>query len=125
MKNREIIVIITIIGLVSILKVYFFGGSICLIYNTIGIPCLTCGMTRAYISILKLNFKEAFYYHPLFFMVPLIFIEKIRKKYMFLIFIVFLIVWIIRMYLYFPNTEPMKYNKFIFNEIIYNKIRRS
>ena len=31
-----------------------------------GIPCPGCGMTRAFIALLKLNFTEAFYFHPLF-----------------------------------------------------------
>lgn len=32
----------------------------------IGIPCPGCGMTRAFIALLKLDFAEAFYFHPLF-----------------------------------------------------------
>ncbi|MGL5702740.1 MAG: DUF2752 domain-containing protein [Cetobacterium sp.] len=53
--------------------------------NIFGIPCPTCGITRAFISLINFNFKEAFRFHPLF--------------------------WIIRMYLYFPNIEPMIFNK--------------
>ncbi|MFR1178500.1 MAG: DUF2752 domain-containing protein [Acutalibacteraceae bacterium] len=29
------------------------------------IPCPSCGMTRAFLSLMKLNFYESFYYHPL------------------------------------------------------------
>ena len=36
-----------------------------------GIPCPGCGMTRAYHSLLHLDFNQAFYYHPLFPLVPL------------------------------------------------------
>ncbi len=32
----------------------------------LGIPCPGCGMTRALLSCLKLDFVSAFYYHPLF-----------------------------------------------------------
>lgn len=32
----------------------------------LGVPCLGCGMTRALISCLKLDFVAAFNYHPLF-----------------------------------------------------------
>ena len=32
----------------------------------LGIPCFGCGMTRALISCLRLDFIAAFYYHPLF-----------------------------------------------------------
>ena len=31
-----------------------------------GIPCAGCGMTRAWKAVLRLNFKEAHYYHPLY-----------------------------------------------------------
>ena len=30
-----------------------------------GIPCPSCGMTRAFFSLINLNFYESFYYHPL------------------------------------------------------------
>ncbi len=34
------------------------------------VPCLGCGMTRAWQSVLHGDFKAAFYFHPLFFTVP-------------------------------------------------------
>lgn len=33
-------------------------------------PCPACGITRAWVQALKLNFKEAINYHPLFWFVP-------------------------------------------------------
>lgn len=45
-------------------------GITCPIKFLTGISCAGCGMTRAWISVLHLQFKEAFYYHPLFFVVP-------------------------------------------------------
>ena len=33
------------------------------------IPCPGCGITRAYLSLLRLDFRAAFEYHPLFFAV--------------------------------------------------------
>lgn len=38
-----------------------------------GVSCAGCGMSRAYFSLLHLNFRDAFYYHPLF-PCPVIFI---------------------------------------------------
>ncbi len=35
-----------------------------------GISCPGCGMTRAVLSALHLDFHSAFYYHPLFFITP-------------------------------------------------------
>lgn len=40
----------------------------------LGIPCLGCGMTRALLACLKLDFVTAFYYHPLFGVVIITFI---------------------------------------------------
>lgn len=65
------------IGAGFVLFIAFFiltkivGGSICPIKNIFNVSCFGCGMTRAFISILKLDFTSAFYYNalsiPLFF----------------------------------------------------------
>lgn len=56
----------------------------CFYRNTFHIACPGCGMSRALISVLKFNFSDAFYYHPLFPVVPLavsvfLFYEKLHK----------------------------------------------
>lgn len=40
----------------------------------LGIPCPGCGMTRAFLALLRLDFEEAFYYHPLF---PLVIVAAV------------------------------------------------
>ncbi|MBR4981148.1 MAG: DUF2752 domain-containing protein [Lachnospiraceae bacterium] len=46
-----------------------------------GISCAGCGMTRAWISLLHLDFKTAFYYHPLFWLpVVILFFYFFRNK---------------------------------------------
>lgn len=35
-----------------------------------GVSCLGCGMTRAYLSVLRFDFAKAFYFHPLWPFVP-------------------------------------------------------
>ncbi len=55
--------------LVVVLVVYVAFNVIgvgCPIKFLTGISCAGCGMTRAYISMLKGNLKTAFYFHPLF-----------------------------------------------------------
>ncbi len=42
-----------------------FKGSLCLFKHIFGISCFGCGMTRGFISILKLNFFSAFRYNAL------------------------------------------------------------
>ena len=39
-----------------------------------------CGMTRAYLSLLKLDIASAFRYHPLFWMPPLLILSLFIKK---------------------------------------------
>jgi len=103
-------------------------GNLCYLKSTIGLPCPGCGLTRAYLSLLNGNFKKAFHFHPLFF-IPLIvvvivllnfqpFLEFaiIKKIYLNKIFwicivVLFVILYIIRMILFFPNIEPMKFNE--------------
>lgn len=38
-----------------------------------GIPCAGCGMTRAWLAALRLDFAAAIAYHPLFWVVPVVF----------------------------------------------------
>ena len=44
----------------------------CLYKAISGIPCPTCGITRAYIALLQLDIGEAFAYHPLFWTIPIL-----------------------------------------------------
>lgn len=54
-----------------IFLIYMFTG--CPIKLFTGVSCAGCGMTRAYFSLLHLNFRDAFYYHLLF-PCPIIFV---------------------------------------------------
>lgn len=42
----------------------------CVFRHVTGLPCPTCGMTRAWLSALRLDFGAAFSYHPMFWVVP-------------------------------------------------------
>lgn len=110
---------------IAILLLLFFllDGDLCLFKNLFGLPCPSCGMTRAYISLVRLDIKTAFYYHPLF-ILPLIiaiillfknsrFIAKIYKNEWFWIIVLLLTVsvWIIRMIMLFPDNSPMDFNE--------------
>ena len=80
-------------------------------------------MTRAWLSALSLNFEDAFFYHPLFWLVPIIFgvvllRHKLKicyalynSKYFFVsCLILFIGVYIVRLFLLFPQTAPMDFN---------------
>lgn len=68
-----------------------------------GISCPGCGMTRALFSLLRLDVKNAVYYHPLVFVMPVIVIiillrNKLGRR-LFKIFTVFFIVLFIAVYI--------------------------
>ncbi len=94
-------------------------GTICIISNTTGVPCPSCGLTRSVIYLLQFKFKEAFEYHPLVYLLPIwipllgygILKEdgKLVTYTIYSIGIIAIVVWAIRMFLYFPEVEPMTY----------------
>lgn len=94
-----------------IIAVFYFilqkSGISCPIKFLTGISCAGCGMTRAWTALLHLDFKTAFYYHPLFllpfvFLIIYIFKEQINKKIfnilIFTICALFVIVYIYRLF---------------------------
>ena len=45
---------------------------LCLYKRFFGIPCPGCGLTRAFQSLLSGDLRKAFYYHPLWWALPLL-----------------------------------------------------
>ena len=84
----------------------FFGYIIisfgCPIKKILGISCPGCGLTRAYKSLMHGNIKQAFYYHPLFWTIPIlgytaITIPKYEKQILITTILMFNIVYFIRL----------------------------
>lgn len=82
-------------------------GITCPIKYLTGISCAGCGMTRAYLALLRLDLSKAFYYHPLFFLPPIFLVLDLKKASMkksiynsilFLFAIIFLAVYLYRMF---------------------------
>lgn len=46
----------------------------CIILSVTGIPCFGCGMTRALVAALKLDFTSAFSYHGMFWSLPILYL---------------------------------------------------
>lgn len=61
--TEKIKILVAIIIFYLLLTVTHIG---CPIKFFTGISCAGCGMTRAWGEVFRLNFKEAFYYHPLY-----------------------------------------------------------
>lgn len=84
------------LALIILYGFFFSVGVTCPIKFLTGISCPGCGMTRAELSFLRGDLRQAFYYHPLFplpvavlFLLP--FRKKIPKKIKYLIFIAIII----------------------------------
>lgn len=109
------------------------GGS-CFFASVFGIPCAGCGSSRALLLLLQGRFKEAIRMHPLILLslaillgIPLyLFLAWYAKKrgrdfqpltprtgriLLFSLIALYLLVYLIRMILYFPHTEPMCYRE--------------
>jgi len=102
----------------------FLFGSVCVAEATIGLPCPGCGLTRAWLAALSLDFGRAFSYHPLFLIPPAFVAVYIYKKVKranartkwfdavcVTVLLAFGVTYAVRMFLYFPETEPMVINR--------------
>ena len=105
-KSHRIEVITSVAAVVMLYVILESFGVTCPIKYITGISCAGCGMSRAWIALLHFNIHEAFMYHPLFFLPPVVVIVmllkskiniKIYKIIIFTIIIMFAIVYICRL----------------------------
>ena len=68
-SNKRLKRFLVIHGIVLLSIPFFIFVYTCPIRHFLHIPCPGCGITRAYLALLSLDWKAAFRYHPLFFMV--------------------------------------------------------
>lgn len=67
---------LAVLGLcAAYLAAWTFFGLPCLFRSLTGIICPGCGMSRAVLSALRLDFSQAFYYHPMFCILPVLALE--------------------------------------------------
>jgi hypothetical protein len=125
--------------LAIVLVLLFFGeifGTSCYVSSMIGIPCPGCGSTRALLLLLQGDVIDALRMHPLIFITLSLF--AVIPGFSFLQFLMrkrgrelrsplspgavnvifvllaaaYLVLYAIRMILYFPHTEPMLFNEY-------------
>lgn len=122
--------VITSVAAVVVLYVILESfGVTCPIKYITGISCAGCGMSRAWIALMHFNIHEAFMYHPLFFLPPVVVIVmllkskiniKFYKIFMFTMAGAFVIVYLYRMFIGDGNVvvfEPQ-------NNIVFRIIRK-
>lgn len=71
---------IVVISVILVLLGFKVLGIPCVNKYLFGVSCPGCGMTRALLSALRLDFKQAFYYHPMFPAVPFVGLMVIFRK---------------------------------------------
>lgn len=87
MKISENLLVIVLLFVFALFLRFSDVG--CIIRYFFGIPCPTCGMTRALLSLLKLELRAYFYYNafalPVFFsVIAIIFCKCIHKCFLYL-----------------------------------------
>lgn len=114
-------VLSAVIGLLVWGGLFLLTDSLCWFQSLFGVPCPGCGSTRAAIALFQGNFSEAFAYHPL---IPLslailpyaVFRDMLKQRWpikpaekagAICVVALFIIVYVIRMVLLFPHTQPM------------------
>ena len=125
MKKKLLDILVLI--LVFIVLVIF--GYRCPLRYLLGLSCPFCGLTRAFVSILHFDFKQAFYYHllwPLALVGIIIFILynlkviKLKKEYIKVFFSFFIISFLI--YYFYRLFCGSKIVYFNFNKSLIYKI---
>lgn len=106
LSRIEVITSVTAVVVLYVILESF--GVTCPIKYITGISCAGCGMSRAWIALLHFNIHEAFMYHPLFFLPPVVVIVmllkskiniKFYKIFMFTMAGAFVIVYLYRMFI--------------------------
>ena len=113
------------IGLLAFLLYFFlanyFLDRYCPSVLIFGIPCPACGMTRAFVLLLKGRIFDALFMHPLILVTVVLILTFILFRYILLIdtkslqtlllsvLIIAIVIYIVRMFLYFPSIPPMTY----------------
>jgi hypothetical protein len=104
-----------IAALAAVSAFLFLDGQLCPIKASWGIPCPSCGMTRAWLALFSGHPGEAFMWHPLFGLpavaIPAAWLLRSKPKASMIlavgVAVAFLAVWAVRMVLMFPGTPPM------------------
>ncbi|SFG28437.1 Protein of unknown function [Lachnospiraceae bacterium C7] len=117
MKKKLYTLFIYSLGVCFIGLILHITNIGCPIKFVTGCSCPGCGMTRAWLNVLHFNFSTAFYYHPLFWVLPLLipimlFQDRINPKiYKFILFLVLLLFIVVYFYrLFDPNNTIVEIN---------------
>ncbi len=70
---------LTLVYLACVAVMYSYNIS-CLFVKYLGFVCPGCGMTRALLAAVSLDFRAAFFYHPMFWSLPILYLYFLSDK---------------------------------------------
>ncbi|MDR2546904.1 MAG: DUF2752 domain-containing protein [Lachnospiraceae bacterium] len=112
----------SIVLFISALLARVLFSATCPFYQLLGVPCAGCGMSRAVRFLLTAQFARAFFMNPLVFVIALFIIYCLFFRYglgkpvpgftvgITILAVSLLVLYVVRMYLYFPNRVPYVFN---------------
>lgn len=118
--NKLVRPVLVLGGILLLLLVTDIG---CIFRATVGFPCPGCGQTRAWFALFSGQLTEAFQWHPLFWLTPLLLVlvllhkehlcknRRLNALFWFGCFALYLGVYIWRLCTLFPHTPPMTVNR--------------
>ena len=66
-RTKNLLLRTLFVGAIAVvLLVLVLQGTPCVFKKFTALPCPTCGMSRAWLAFLRLDFSAAFQYHPMF-----------------------------------------------------------
>lgn len=125
--------LITIAGYFFVIWKFF--RSSCILVELTGFPCPACGLTRAGLSVVRGDLHTAWSLHPFIFLVILLAIAAIIKRYflkqtlgslkkwLIILLAGLLVFYIYRMIRYFPGDPPISYYRNNFLRMIFSLYR--
>lgn len=120
---------IALLAAVTLLGILIFTGQYrCPVYQTLGVPCPGCGMSRAAMSLMRGDFAGAFAWHPgiyVLIFLALLFaagllsaknrtgqmLIKRGKRYLLAACGALVLIFLLRMIFLFPDSAPMTFNE--------------
>ncbi len=130
-KDIKNIIPVGIVLLVFLTFLYIVFGSNCIFMCVTGFPCPGCGLTRAGINFLMLQWGNSLYYNPFIFPIALLSLLGVVNRYIrnksnskltkwvILMGICMILYYGYRMYVYFPTREPVVYHDHNISRIIH------
>ena len=132
-EDIKLIMPVAVGMLVFLTMLYLIMGSNCIFKCVTGLPCPGCGLTRASLSLISFQWGKVLYYNIFIFPIALLSILGIVNRYIrnksnqkltkwiILMGVCMIFYYIYRMYVYFPEQEPLNYHTHNLTRVLFNE----